>query len=467
MDAKKKKRKGKRKSRLGKVLFRLILLIAITGLIVFGLVKLWGWVSGLVTGNLETVKVYFYDDVLGVIVPVERKVDTGGNMAEAVVAELCKGPNPSDHASRTLAPDTVVHSVTIGDDKIATVNLSSQAKTPVPPCTEESSIYSVANTLCSLEGIDAVRIQIDSQTPPFYWNSFELNTEYRMLEVRIPPTEEMYAYFPEKRNRYVAVENVLVRKTDGVLERARLVMARYLQGPKLAALRNPMPPTVKMPGMSFSGNTLTIDFSSNGLTLGVDAKGELLFLQSLVWTLTDVKNVNKVKIFVDGKPVSSIGGHISTLEAFTRLDPRLIENPGESIGNASLVFFAGDFGDGIYALVPRTRFLSGPDFDREPLDRLFASPDPTEKELGLITCLPVDMGLVKTVFGQSDIAIHLTVEATKTPNSAIESTFVNQIIMTATDNQEHRIKQVIFYVDDETREDLPNGTPISKRQRYQ
>lgn len=461
---KKKKKHGKKKNKLGKVLFRLILLLGIMALIIFLAVKAFDWLSGVVTGNMEPVTVYYYDDVIGTLVPCEHKVDTSDGLPQAIIREICTGPAQADHTVRTLAKGTRLLSLEI-EDKIAIVNLSKEAQTPVPPCPEEMSLLSITNSLCGVNGIEAVRYQIEAVTPAIYWLETELNQEFRKQDLKAPDIEHFSVYFPEKRDRYVAREEVTVRKTDLVKDKARLVLQRFIQGPKLQALKGPLSKETKLLGISFTGNRLTVNFSSVGLNLNTDAKGELLFAQSIVWTLTDIKNVRNVQFLVDGKPVSSIGGHISFSDDFTRLDQRLIENPDESVGRTAIINLVADLGDGIYAIVPRIRFLTGPSFEREPLDKLFAGPDPTEKELELISCIPIDTDLKDVKFDDGQVKVYLSSEATKTPNKAIEEAFIEQIVRTVTETDENRLSRVTFFIDNEARESLPNGTPIGNRVR--
>lgn len=456
---------AKKKRRLQRALFRFILLLGVAALLIFGVVKLVGWLTKVVTGNTEQVTVFYYDDVIGTLVPVTHKVNASEGLPYAVINEVLKGPDPVDHAQPTVAKGTRLLSISEVKDKSITINLSKEAATPAPPCPEEYSLYSMVNSLCSLDGIESVKFLVDSSTPARYWKDFELNQEFRKQDITIPDTETLSAYFPERRNRYVAIEPVTIRKADTVREKARLVLQRFLQGPKSPQLRSPFASTTKVNGITFSGKLLTVNFSSAGLSVNTDAQGEQIVMQSLIWTLTDIKNVVEVKLTVDGQPVSNIGGHISCIDSFTRLDTRLIENPGDSIGSAAIIYLAADFGDGLYALVPRIRFLSGPAFDREPLDKLFAGPDATEKELGLVSCLPDDATLQKIVFGDGKIDIDLSSEASKSPNRASESTFIDQIIRTATEANENRNNLVNFTIAGESRENLSNGTVLVKRTR--
>ncbi|MBP7732494.1 MAG: GerMN domain-containing protein [Caldisericia bacterium] len=461
---KKKKKHGKKKNKLGRVLFRLILLLGLLALIIFLAVKAFSWLSGVVTGNQEPVTVYYYDDIIGTLVPFEHKVDASDGLPQAIVREICAGPAATDHAVRTVAKGTKLLSLEIVD-KTAVVNLSGEAQTPVPPCPEDMSLLSITNSLCGVDGIESVRYQIDAVTPAIYWIETALNQEFRKQDLKIPAVEHFSVYFPEKRDRYVAREEVTVKKTDLVKDKARLVLQRFIQGPKLQALKGPLSKETKILGLTFAGSKLTINLSSAGLNLNTDAKGELLFAQSIVWTLTDIKNVRIVQFLVDGKPASSIGGHISFSDEFTRLDQRLIENPEESVGSTSIINLAADLGDGIYVIVPRIRFLTGPAFEREPLDKLFAGPSPTEKELEIISCIPIDTELKDIKFSDGQINVYLSAEATKTPNKAIEEAFIEQIVRTATETDENRLSRVTFFIDGEARESLPNGTPISKRAR--
>lgn len=459
-----KKKVKRKKNRVGRALFRLVLLVCVFGLLIFGAVKLFGWLTGVVTGNRQTVTLYFYDDVIGTLVPVERSIKAGSDLPSAVVGEILNGPTVADHAQRTVAAGTTLNSLT-NEEGVVTVNLSKSAQTPAPPCTEEYSLYSIVNSLCQLEGVKSVKFQVDAQTPPMYWDVYRLDQEFKKQEITIPPTQQVGIFFPEKRGRYVVLEQVTVRKTDSVAELARLVMRRYIQGPKNPMLRGTLPVNLKLPSMSFSSGLLKVNFSSDGLNLSTDAAGEQIFAQSLIWTLTDVRNVNKVRVLVDDKSASP-GGHISWKDDFTRLDQRLVDSPTDSMGDAALVYYAADFGDGLYAPVPRIRFLTGPAFDREPLDRLFDGTDPTERELGLISCAPPDTKLLGVKFNPDSTIIDVSAQIGKSLNQSSESTFVRQIVLTATDSYEQRNIPVTISIEgDENRESLPYGTLTRKISR--
>ncbi len=73
----------------------------------------------------------------------------------------------------------------------------------------------------------------------------------------------------------------------------------------------PLPPGTRLRGISVKDKIATVDFNEqllSGFRGGSDNEGVVVY--SVVNTLTSLPTIEKVQILVEGKPISTIGGHL-------------------------------------------------------------------------------------------------------------------------------------------------------------
>lgn len=76
------------------------------------------------------------------------------------------------------------------------------------------------------------------------------------------------------------------------------------------------PGGVRLLSAKVDGDTTTVDLS--GIADGLGGAAEAIALQQLVYTATAASGQPKVRVLLDGKPVESLFGHVSTKEPLTR-----------------------------------------------------------------------------------------------------------------------------------------------------
>ncbi|AET67175.1 N-acetylmuramoyl-L-alanine amidase [Desulfosporosinus orientis DSM 765] len=94
-------------------------------------------------------------------------------------------------------------------------------------------------------------------------------------------------------------------------QKASLIMSELIQGPLSSKLNPTIAPTTKILSITTQNGVATIDFSKDIRDdfLG-GALGEELTLRSIVWSMTQIPGISKVRILVNGEFGDSIGGHI-------------------------------------------------------------------------------------------------------------------------------------------------------------
>ncbi len=142
-----------------------------------------------------------------------------------------------------------------------------------------------------------------------------------------PPTPKPKAtaslYFARVVNgeqRLVGIE----RRLPPGLGVARAAIQELIAGAVPEGCERPLPDGTKLLGITVVDGLATADFSGelvSGFRGGSDNEGVTVY--SIVDTLTSLPTVERVRILVNGKPVSSIGGHLD-LSAPLRFDGELV-----------------------------------------------------------------------------------------------------------------------------------------------
>lgn len=92
---------------------------------------------------------------------------------------------------------------------------------------------------------------------------------------------------------------------------ARASLDELIEGRVPQGCERPLPPGTKLRGITVAGGLATADFTGqlvSGFRGGSDNEGVTVY--AIVNTLTSLPGVERVRILVEGKPISTIGGHL-------------------------------------------------------------------------------------------------------------------------------------------------------------
>lgn len=109
-------------------------------------------------------------------------------------------------------------------------------------------------------------------------------------------------YFKNKENGEISVEP---RKTDVSLlmkDPYNYLVTELIKGPKNEKLEKIIPADVKLNGTKLEGDILIIDFSKEFiLNAPSDEQEQIKILKSIINTLTELTEVNSIKLLIDGE----------------------------------------------------------------------------------------------------------------------------------------------------------------------
>ena len=112
----------------------------------------------------------------------------------------------------------------------------------------------------------------------------------------------MSLYFPDKETNSLKPEARLVNVKELMQSPYNILVEFLIQGPKNDKLCVVIPENTKLIKSSLEGECLVLDFSAEFLNYGKeDSSKKDLLINSIVNTVTELNEVNKVKFLIDGQ----------------------------------------------------------------------------------------------------------------------------------------------------------------------
>lgn len=109
-------------------------------------------------------------------------------------------------------------------------------------------------------------------------------------------------YFPDKETNSLRPEARLVNVKELMQSPYNILVELLIQGPKNDKLSVIFPENTKLIKSSLEGECLVLDFSAEFLNCGEGDNSKLeLLINSIVNTVTELNEVNKVKFLIDGQ----------------------------------------------------------------------------------------------------------------------------------------------------------------------
>ncbi len=141
--------------------------------------------------GFETIEYPFYfADDSGNLEEEKRIIhySSSSEKLQTVLKQLIAGTKNSNLNS-VIAPDTKVLSSKI-ENGLCTVNFSKKFNYSVDNVLPDTSIYTIVNTLCGLNGVTSVKINIEGDTESYYLDTIDLSVPFERREDLIKTTTE-------------------------------------------------------------------------------------------------------------------------------------------------------------------------------------------------------------------------------------------------------------------------------------
>lgn len=279
------------------------------------IVSMLAVLSGCRGKNTENISIYFKKKNENVLTEEIRLMEVSGktdasDRAKFAISQIIKGP--VKEAGEALLPkETKLLKITI-ENKVATVNMSEHFS--LVKGTQALVLrLSMVSTLCAIDGIDGIVIQVNgspivSETTGKEFGvlsseNIAFNTDDTVSEAE----QTITLYFPEKNGSSLKAEKRKV-KVQNSLSLEKTVINELLKGPKKEKLSRSISEDVKLLGIETKDNVCFVNFSSEFISKTPSGSlATTLALYSVVNTLCELDNVESVQVLVNGETGAELG----------------------------------------------------------------------------------------------------------------------------------------------------------------
>lgn len=187
---------------------------------------------------------------------------------------------------------------------------------------EVLSRAAIVRTMCQIDGVDCVSFMVGGEP---LLDTNEQPVGVMTAENFIDNTgNEINSYEKASLNLYFANEegDALVSTVETVayssnISMEKLVTEQVIEGPTVAGVAPTVTPATKILGVTIKDGICYLNLSAEFLTISYPVSEEMV-IYSLVNSLTELPNVNKVQISIDGESDMYFGDHILMSTIFER-----------------------------------------------------------------------------------------------------------------------------------------------------
>lgn len=280
-----------------------------------------------------TLKLYFLQEQDSKLVSEERQVkvpeekDKNIALAEIAIKELLKGPE-NKNLKRILPENTKLLDIKV-EDNLVKANFSRHINDLPDIETKKLAVMSIVKTLTQLPGIEKVSIMsegkdlLSADDQPY---GPLARTDLDKIEEDSKPkskTLDITVYFSDDEAMYLVPETRKIKLEDKLIEEA--IIEELIKGPEEKEHFETIPEGTKLLSIKTEDKTAYVDLSKEfkenhpgGST------GEIMTIYSIVNSLTELDNIEKVIFSIEGQKEKTLAGHLIFDEPFYR-DESLIK----------------------------------------------------------------------------------------------------------------------------------------------
>lgn len=255
------------------------------------------------------IKVFYYDPIARELVPEEHEITGEGNYKYYKAFELIKTPEQKN-LFPVVFDDTSLLNVELKEG-VLTVNLKideSKANS-LTLKREYAFVYGLVNTFTQFKEVESVKIKINNNDKDLLSHYVDISKPLTNYPQNLPKSIEVNLFFPSPDLENLAVERREIAYIEDPVEKGKSILKELFSGSRYG-----LPSIFSLEMLSSfslkSGGTATVSLNREYLPKGFGSNLEKLFVMCIVNSLTEVRDIQKVEILVDGKQVDTLFGSI-------------------------------------------------------------------------------------------------------------------------------------------------------------
>ncbi|MGE5630872.1 MAG: GerMN domain-containing protein [Caulobacteraceae bacterium] len=266
--------------------------------------------------------VLYYKDNEDFLVPVMRYVPKGdlGIAKTAISALIYSADTVEDLKPAGLTPTlpmgTKINGAVIKESGLAIIDFSKEFLNFSSEKAEELGVKAVVYTLTEFPNIKSVEIRVEGKTVTEMPKGTKLDAALERSEINLQPAEnsgeklsKVVVYYHKKGSGIYSYFVPVTKLVSGFKNSVEASVSALLDGPvDGSSLVNPFPEGTKLLGVQVKDGSAYINFSEQILARQGDKMSENAMIKAVTLTLKEFPQIQKAKIFVNGKIVENTDG---------------------------------------------------------------------------------------------------------------------------------------------------------------
>ena len=258
-------------------------------------------------------KIYFKDSLTNELCEEKRYVETSKNpnaaeLAKLSIEKIIEGPQ-NEKNTEVISPKAKLLSLTVSEG-VATVNVSKHflQKKGVDALVLR---FAFVNTLCSIDGIEGIVIQVEGNPLTSENTGKELGVlSVSDIALNTEDNATITLYFPDNKGEKLVLERRTV-DVQQTLSLEKTIVSELIKGPSGDSLSPSIPLGTKLIGIETKDNVCYVNFSSEFCSKTTSGSTATTFtLYSVVNSLCKLDNVSSVQILINGETGVEFGNYV-------------------------------------------------------------------------------------------------------------------------------------------------------------
>ncbi|MBQ6553754.1 MAG: GerMN domain-containing protein [Firmicutes bacterium] len=269
--------------------------------------------------GLSSVNLYYIGDISGTLETEKRRLHLPESREEAlrtVFNEYLNGPQTTNFslADKDMKNFTSLVYPVDGNENIAKINFTSSYNT-LSQSRKMLCIAGMVYTLTELDFLRNVYFYVDNE--PIANMNDEASERYNRNNVAVNPSlepeksdrQQVVLYFTNAAHNYLVAEERSIEIKQSQTTEYQIV-EQLIQGPFDSGLVPTISGDVKIKDIKTEEGICYVNLSTDFVTKHVGNTNELTAVYSIVNSLTELDNVNKVQFLIEGEKISDYKGRL-------------------------------------------------------------------------------------------------------------------------------------------------------------
>lgn len=280
--------------------------------------------------GINTINIYYYDKINNRLVPEKINIYTGEEEFIENLLDAMKFPSKTSNYSSMIP-----NKLSILDYNIENKNLEINFSKEYNDLESTKEIFfrsAFVWSVTEVPFIENVKIMVEGEEIKKgdgkeigYLNRSNVILNHNISPDKIE-TEQVILYFSDKQELFLIPEkrNIEVKQSKSIENQ---IVEQLIEGPKLEGYYNTIPQETKIRNIKTEDGICYVDLSNEFISKhSGGTSSEIFTIYSIVNSLTELDNVNKVQFLIEGKKIEAYKGNFGISKPLDRNEDIIYNN---------------------------------------------------------------------------------------------------------------------------------------------